>query len=425
MIGARTNRDLQTITGYYSLGWLLAANVVGVLLATLLVFPGLGRMLGPLGYGRWMPLHMDWHLYGWCSLPLVGLLMNLFMEERPAARIDAHIGFGAWTAGLLSLGALCLAGVTSGKLFLNWSGISRIVFPAAQVLLWAMLAGYSYRRYRECRRLDLIQGIQVFLLLILPLSPVALWMTADPSVYPPIDPASGGATGHSLLASTLGIIFIFGFLPVLLGIPGTARARLSNWLYAASFAVSLTVWALLGHGNESNTQAGQIAGLAVLIAWIPVVGIHYTSFKWPPAIRMWLKAFLFWWGLLVASGFVDFLPGVLDHLKFTNAMVAHAHLAMAGMLSAFNMLILASIGKLRSGDPWADAVGFWIWNIGTLIYVAVMVMQGVREGADPLVLARPDIDTTIFYTVRLVAGLLLAAASLRWLILLTHETRNP
>jgi cytochrome c oxidase cbb3-type subunit 1 len=424
MIAVGKNRDLQTITGYYSLGWLLAANLVGVLLATLLVFPAFGRLLGPLGYGRWMPLHMDWQLYGWCSLPLVGFLMNLFMDKRQGARVDAHIGFGAWSLGLLVLGIMCLAGMASGKLFLNWSGFSRTLFPAAQVLLWALLAGYSYRRYRELGRFDLMLWIQVLLLVALLATPIALWMTADPSLYPPIDPESGGATGHSLLASTLGIIFIFGFLPALLKIEGTPRARLSTRLYAGAFAVSLMAWAVLGHGNEANTQPGQIAGLAVLIAWIPVIGFHYTSFKWPAAIRMWLKAFLFWWAFLVISGFVDFLPGVLDHLKFTNAMVAHAHLAMAGMLSAFNMLILASIGQTREGDPWSDAAGFWIWNIGTLIYVGTMMMQGVREGEDPLVLARPDTDTLIFYSARLVAGLLLAVASVRWLILLTHETRN-
>jgi cytochrome c oxidase cbb3-type subunit 1 len=425
MIPVGNNRELQFITGYYSFGWLLAANLVGVLLALLLVFPGLGSLLGPLGYGRWMPLHMDWQLYGWCSLPLVGFLMNLFMDKRPGMRMDAHLGFGAWSAGLLVLGIMCLAGMTSGKLFLNWTGLSRIVFPAAQVLLWALLAGYSWRRYRERGRLDLMQGMQVALLVALLASPIALWLTADPSVYPPIDPDSGGATGHSLLASTLGIIFVFGFLPVLLGTGATPRSRLSTRLCACCFMASLAVWAFLGHGNESNTQAGQIAGLAVLLGWIPVVGFHYTSFRWPPAIRMWLKAFLFWWALLVVSGFVDFLPGVLDHLKFTNAMVAHAHLAMAGMLSAFNMLILASIGRMRAGEPWADVAGFWIWNTGTAVYVTTMMMQGVREGADPLVLARPDTDTVIFYSARLVAGLLLAAASVRWLILLTHETRNP
>src|SRR3954462_8103478 len=63
---------LQTWVAAHSLAWLVAANMVGVLLAAMVLWPGINEWIAPLTYGRWIPLHLDWQLYGWCALPLVG-----------------------------------------------------------------------------------------------------------------------------------------------------------------------------------------------------------------------------------------------------------------------------------------------------------------------------------------------------------------
>ena len=55
-------RQLQSITALYSMLWLLASSMVGLWLAALLIWPGLGRLTGEFSYGRWMPMHMDWQL---------------------------------------------------------------------------------------------------------------------------------------------------------------------------------------------------------------------------------------------------------------------------------------------------------------------------------------------------------------------------
>ena len=60
----------------HALGWLVAANAIGVLMAALLLWPALGDLLVPLSYGRWMALHLDWQLYGWCSVPIIGVLLQ-------------------------------------------------------------------------------------------------------------------------------------------------------------------------------------------------------------------------------------------------------------------------------------------------------------------------------------------------------------
>jgi len=424
-VNTKWRRKLQCITAVYSMFWLLAANCVGLWLAALLVWPKWGAVLGDLGYGRWMPLHMDWQLYGWCSLPLVGLLMAYFLNpETGSGSADAHLGFFAWSLALALEGAMSLRGHVSGKLFLNWSGLGRIVFPSAQMLLFSILAVAACMRWWRIRRFDTKQWVQGGVLLVLLASPISLFLTAGREIYPPIDPESGGATGHSLLMSTLGILFIFGLLPRLLGLAPFNCAKRRSLVYSGAFILSLAVWLALDHGNAPNTGIGQIVGLGVLLCWVPLVVAYYRAFSWPAGLRMWLRAFLFWWGFLSLSGFISFLPGVLDVMKFTNGMVAHAHLAMAGMLGAFNMLILGSLGHTDPSDPWADRPAFWLWQIGTLFYVLSMLVQGVREGSDPSVLFGADEVTRLLYMVRLFSGALLVAAALRWVALLDGIRRE-
>src|SRR5947208_373392 len=62
-------RRVMAATAWHSLLWLVLANCVGVLLAAMLLFPGINALLGEWTYGRWMAVHMNLQLYGWCSLP--------------------------------------------------------------------------------------------------------------------------------------------------------------------------------------------------------------------------------------------------------------------------------------------------------------------------------------------------------------------
>jgi len=406
-------RRLQCMTAMYSLLWLLAANLVGLWLAVILIWPNLGKLAGEFTYGRWMPLHMDWQLYGWCALPLVGLLMSYFLREEDST--DAQIGFVLWSLAMGVAGILSLNGVVSGKLFLNWAGFGQVAFPVAQLVLWVILLRASLKRWKCIGKIDTKQWIQWVLLLVLLVSPFSLFWTTGADVYPPIDPESGGATGHSLLASSLGILAIFGLLPIMLRVPGQAQASRWRRIYLFGMIASVGAWLFIDHGNASNTEFGQILGLGVLLLWVPLLIKYFKAYAWPQSLKPWLGAFLFWWGFLTVSGFLSFLPGALDLMKFTNGLVAHAHLAMAGMISAFNMLILGSLGQSKANDPWTDRRAFWFWQVGTLIYVLSMLVQGVREGLDPTVLFGANAGTTFFYALRLVGGALLVVVNLIWL----------
>ena len=133
-------------------------------------------------------------------------------------------------------------------------------------------------------------------------------------------------------------------------------------------------------------------------------------------------AFLFWWAFLTIDGWVLFLPGILNTLKFTNALVAHSHLAMGGMATALNMVILIELGgSKRSRNLLSLSWPFWIWNSNCLLYVLIMTVQGWREGLDPSVLLQEDTLTSLSYGLRLVVGAFMALASAFWVARFARE----
>lgn len=388
----------------HALGWLVAANVVGVWLAAVLLWPALGGMTAPLTYGRWMPLHLDWQLYGWCALPLAGALSVWLVRDDDAGRLHVRIALAAWSLALALGGVAWLAGVTSGKLFLDWHGWARPLLPLAMLVLWSVLALHAWGRRREFSR-----GGAVLCALLLPVLlavPNLLFWSAGREVYPAVNPDSGGATGASLLGSTLGGLVIFGLLPVLLRV--APRRPAARWFWPA-LAGSWLVYACVGHGDASHHAPAQIAALGLLSVWVPLLAVYLHRYDWAEAARPWLRAGMAWWALLVLTGFVTFLPGFSERLKFTDALVAHAHLAMAGLVTSLNLMLLR---QLRGGG---SGRGFWLWQAGCAVQVAVLLLAGgLQQAAAADWFLRAD-WTQGLYGVRLAAGAAMLAASMRWL----------
>lgn len=386
----------------HAFGWLVAANAVGVWLAALLLWPALGRLAGPLGYGRWMPLHLNWQLYGWCALPLVGVLVAWLVTPDAAGRVHTRIALGAWSAALALGGLSWLGGVTSGKLFLDWHGWARPILPAAMLVLWSVLALHAWRRRGESGAVARL-GRALVLLVLLAVPNLLFWAVGR-EVYPAVNPHSGGATGASLLGSTLAIIAIFGALPVLLRVPG----RPARW-YWAVFAAGVAAFIAADRGDASHHAPGQILALAALLPWTVLLPLYLRGFAWQASARPWLRAGLAWWAVLVITGFLIFLPGWSERLKFTNALVAHAHLAMAGLVTSLNLALLRQMRGSGSNR------GFWPWQIGCVVQVAVLAGLGWREAADPAGLYLDDAWTQAAYGLRLAAGGAMLLASIGWL----------
>ncbi|MDY7094573.1 MAG: hypothetical protein SX243_16500 [Acidobacteriota bacterium] len=416
----------------HSLTWLVVANGIGLLLASLLLAPQLGELLGPFGYGRWVPLHLDLHLYGWCSLPLVGLLFRAVLAPDFPRRWAAA-AVGLWSAVLAFTAVWWLMGGSSGKLFAEWWGPPRLFFPLALVFLEGVLvAGFWQRLRRRAQWGEEGEGrepvsrlvAQGALLVVLAAVPGAIFLATGSDVYPPINPDSGGATGAALVGSTLGIVTAFWALPWLLGLEasdGGTAGRRTGWLLILHFAV----FALLDHGDTSNHDPLQIAALASLAVWPPLVAYRLRPFSWSATARRWLGAMAVWSVLLVATGVLGFLPGVLERWKFTNALVAHAHIAMAGLVTCWMVVILESLNRgSRLHRVFADPARFWAWQLGCGLYVTAMLVLGTLEGFDPGLVMRAEALSQTFYGLRWGAGALMLWASVGWLTTASKALRR-
>lgn len=380
----------MTEAAVHALAWLTVACAVGLLMSFLLLFPGLNAALGPLTYGRWMPLHLDLVLYGWLSLPLVALL---FRAYRPSER-SAGWAVQVWSASLVAGAASWLLGRTTGKAFLDWQGIARMAFLANLGFL-AVVLGIGLLRKRSW-------GLGALWVGLLGVAASMVFATST-GTYPPVNPATGGPTGASLLGSTLSVIAIFLGTPYLLGFRGGSRSIL------LAFGAHAAFFAFVGLGDRTHREPLQIAAVVSLLVWAWLLPRWLRGFDWPEGSRPWLLAFLGWGAALLASAVPMFLPGLLDRIKFTNALVGHAHLAMAGMATSFAALLLTVLGA-----DLGDRVSFLLWHAGNVAHVAVLAIAGALEASDPGIVFRGDPSITALYSLRALAGAAMLLAAARW-----------
>lgn len=399
---------------WHSLLWLVIGNALGVMIAILLLMPGLNALLGEWTYGRWMMVHMNVLLYGWCSLPMLGFLFRVYGTEHGALSAWCRPVIWLWSGALAAGSAAWLSGHSSGKLFLDWSGYARVVFPAAMVSLWVLLVVSAIRNRGQSQSLA-ARGAPILGLVLLAAVPFAIYFASNPNLYPSVNPDTGGPTGESQLESSLGIVFILLMVPF-----GTTRRRAGQGrMIALSWMVlaASSLWcALLDRGDVSHHVPAQFLSLGAVLAWLPLIPAYYNAFEWHAATRLWRRAFLWWWGGLVVSGWILFLPGVLDRFKFTDGLVGHSLTAVAGFLTAFLIFIMVQL--LGEHDAWIfnRRWSFFAWNHGVLAYVVIITIAGWIEGADPAFTIVPGPARNVLYAVRLLTGIAMLAGSLEWLV---------
>lgn len=391
----------------HAFGWLFLANLVGLWLALLLVVPEMGGMLGEFSYGRWVPLHLNLQLYGWCSLPLVGLLVHAFGGDGRFARVCIWL----WSAALLLGAEEWLDGITSGKIFLDWKGASLAMLVIAMLALWIYIARATWIRFQTK-----LCGVWWRLLIVLFLLPVPLVMihAADPTVYPPVNPDSGGPTGASLLGSSLSIIILLLLLPATADWQGGKRKRLWTKLGWGMFLLHCVLFGMMKHGNASNRDWGQYTGLGLLLLWIPLMPIYLKQWKWHQGITSWVNASCAWLGVLILTGWMSFLPKLLDEMKFTDSLVAHSHLAMAGFVTSFLMVVLGQILPEDKLGNLGKPLLFQIWNIAVFIYISLMWYAGWVEAHDVDFVMGGTSEARLVYLVRLGCGVAMLGVSWCW-----------
>jgi len=407
---------LQQLVIRYSLSWLAAGCTAGFMIAFLLFHPTFGNVLGEFSYGRWMPVHLNFQLYGWSALPVVGVLLKAFLRPGRTALGQARFVLGFWSLALAMGGVSWFAGETSSKLFLDWAGWPRLLFMAALSVLWGVL-GWNYLLNLRSpgrdssRPVILLKGI---LLAGLAVVPWALYHVTERTNYPAIDPGTGGPTGSSLLASTLGIILVLAIIPRFLSLvrkPG-ANAR-AFWIW---YALAVGYFLAIDHGNSSHRDWRQIGAVAMLLGGAPLLTSYLRGFRWNETSGPWLNATLCWWCSLVVMGFLVFLPGILDRVKFTHALIAHADLAMPGLITSLNMLILANLAT-----PPSPAIGaltgrraFWLWQAALAVQVVLLLGISAMEAVNHGELWKTNGYAQLFFNLRLLTGISMGTAAALW-----------
>src|SRR5208337_3965848 len=161
---------------------------------------------------------------------------------------------------------------------------------------------------------------------------------ASPTVYSPVNPETGGPTGASQLESSLGIVAILLILPFGLTRRKAGRSTtiVIGWIV---LVVETLLCAALGRADISHHRPAQYLSLGSLLAWLPLIPAYYAAFEWHSNTRRWRLAFLWWWAALVVTGWVFFVPGILDHFKFTDGLVGHSFVAMAGFTSSLIIFV--------------------------------------------------------------------------------------
>ena len=346
--------------------------------------------MGPLTYGRILPVHLNSLLYGW-----IGLLCLHFLRGGLDVNPQTHRNFDllvqAWSF-TIALGQMrVLSGHSSGKLFLEFEGWSRFIFIALLTALSLVLLHAS--KFIGTRQ-DLPFYAKWGLRIVAygsPCLPLILVFASSDQFYPPINPDTGGPTGFDLMGSTVVIIPFLILLPragaslamsgqVFLNSPkiltASSLSNLEKWIWGA-WVVHLIYFIAFPHGSASHRDWREQAAMLSLWLWIGLLGVLYQRHPWAPAIKIWVLAFLLWFAILTTTATLMFFPGWLDAIKFTSNLVAHAHLAMAGMCSSAMLLYGFMQRPPSSHESMRMAL---LWN-GSVVLLVLSFISQTRPGS--------------------------------------------
>lgn len=397
--------DPSRCAARHALGWLVSGNTIGMALSVLLLRPQWHP--GNWSYGHWVPLHLNAQLYGWTALPLVGWLMSMYETGRSKARPWAPAAIWAWTAALALSSFRWLEGETSGKIFLDWRNASLWSFLTALIILWSVLAvSWMDRRHSwsKARRFSSLAGLA-----ILALVPLAMVAAASPETYPPVDRTTGGPTGSSLLGSTLLVIGLMLLLPRVTSLEEKNRSQRGIWLF---FGASWVAFGITEAAGGTHFDSWQLGAMLLLVPWVWLIPRAWKRFSWPRDSQPWRLSMLFWWAVLVLSGVTMYTPGTLDHIKFTQALVAHSHLAMAGFTTSFCALLIGLVTGKSVGGP----VSISLWSLSVAVMIAVLAVMGWREGSSTewMIVHAPWREGGL--TIRAICGGVMLGTSISWLV---------
>ena len=420
--------------------WGIVGMLVGVIIASQLLFPALNFDIPWLSYGRLRPLHTNAVIFAFGGSAL--FCTSYYIVQRTChARLFAGplatFTFWGWQAIILSAAITLPLGITSGKEYaeLEWpiDIAIAVVWVAYAIVFLGTIVKRKVKHIYVANWFFAAFIITVAVLHIVNSAAIPVTMWKSYSAYAGTVDAmvewwyGHNAVGFFLTAGFLGIMYYF--VPKQAGRP-VYSYRLSVVHFWA--LISVYMWAGPHHLIYTTLpdwaqSLGMVFSL-ILIApsWGGMInGIMTLSGAWhklrTDPILKFLIVSLSFYGMSTFEGPMMAIKTVNSLSHYTDWTIGHVHSGALGWVAmvtigALYALIPRLYGRTEMYSTKLIDVHFWTMTIGVVLYVCAMWISGVTQG---LMWRATNPDGTLtytfvealkatypFYAVRLAGGLL-------------------
>ncbi|MDP3087294.1 MAG: cytochrome-c oxidase, cbb3-type subunit I [Methylotenera sp.] len=399
--------------------WGVVGMLVGVIIASQLVWPELNLGLPWTSFGRLRPLHTNAVIFafGGCTLFATSYYVvqrtcqtKLFMPKLAA------FTFWGWQLVILAAAVSLPLGFTQGKEYaeLEWpiDLLIAVVWVSYAVVFFGTIAKRKIKHIYVANWFFAAFIITVALLHIVNSAAIPAGYMKSYSAYAGVQDAmvqwwyGHNAVGFFLTAGFLGIMYYF--VPKQAGRPVYSYTLSVIHFWALIFTY---MWAGPHHLHYTAlpdwTQSlGMVFSLVLLApSWGGMInGIMTMSGAWhklrtDPILRFMIVSLSFY-GMSTFEGPMMAIKTVNSLSHYTDWTVGHVHsgaLGWVGMVSmgAIYFMIPKLFGKKEMHSIKAIELHFWLATVGIVLYIAALWISGVMEG---LMWRAINTDGTLTYT---------------------------
>jgi cytochrome c oxidase cbb3-type subunit I len=399
--------------------WGVVGMLVGVIIASQLVWPELNLGLPWTSFGRLRPLHTNAVIFafGGCTLFATSYYVvqrtcqtALFMPKL------ASFTFWGWQLVIVAAAISLPLGYTQGKEYaeLEWpiDLLIAVVWVSYAIVFFGTIAKRNIKHIYVANWFFGAFILTVALLHIVNSAAIPAGYMKSYSAYAGVQDAmvqwwyGHNAVGFFLTAGFLGIMYYF--VPKQAGRPVYSYSLSIIHFWALIFTY---MWAGPHHLHYTAlpdwTQSlGMVFSLVLLApSWGGMInGIMTMSGAWhklrtDPILRFLIVSLSFY-GMSTFEGPMMAIKTVNSLSHYTDWTVGHVHsgaLGWVGMVSmgALYFMIPKLFGKKEMHSIKAIELHFWLATVGIVLYISALWISGVMEG---LMWRAINVDGTLTYT---------------------------
>ena len=399
--------------------WGIVGMLVGVIIASQLIFPDLTYGIPWLSYGRLRPLHTNAVIFAFGGSALFATsyyVVQRTCQTRLFAGPLASLTFWGWQLVIVLAAVTLPLGITTSKEYaeLEWpiDILIAIVWVAYAIVFFGTIAK---RKTSHIYVANWFFGAFILTVAVLHIVnsaeiPVTFWKSY--SAYAGVQDAmvqwwyGHNAVGFFLTAGFLGMMYYF--VPKQAGRPIYSYRLSVVHFWALIFTY---MWAGPHHLHYTALpdwaqSIGMIFSLILLApSWGRMInGIMTLSGAWhklrdDPLLKFMITSLSFY-GMSTFEGPMMSIKTVNALSHYTDWTIGHVHsgaLGWVGMISigCIYYLIPRMFGRTEMYSTRLVTLHFWVATIGIVLYIAAMWIAGVTEG---LMWRAVNPDGTLTYT---------------------------